>query len=775
MSKSRAPEQPEPMANSGRSSQKSAPKPLSSPRRKVVRRTRAALTPEPGPELFINREVSWLDFNSRVLELAANPKLPLLERVKFLAIFSSNLDEFYMVRVAGLLEQLRTQTRDQDPAGFTANDVLDIINKRVKELCAYQTRIWMEQLQPQLTEENIEIVPRSALDANEIRNLRKYFQKMVQPVLTPLAIDPAHPFPHLPNRSLCLCVRLRRRGRAAGRYRGTALLSPSQGPPDATGRDDLFAFVEVPQILPRFIPLPRRNGRTRFILLRDLIGLFLNLVFAGAEVLDSYVTRITRDSDLDLDEEEAEDLLQVVEKELRQRQWGNAVRVEISNRAPQDVVDFLIDSLQADQRSVIPIEGPVNYGDFFFLASLPGHDHLRYKPFVPHVRPEWTTGENIFSLIRQKDRLLHHPYESFSIVSDFIETAANDPDVLAIKMTLYRTSADSPIIRSLIKAATNGKQVVALVELKARFDEANNIQWARQLERGGCHVVYGIVGLKTHCKAVLVVRREGKSLRRYCHLGTGNYHPNTANLYTDVGLLTANEGIGEDIGDLFNMLTGYAEPAQWHSIVTSPDGIHRHLLEQIQVEITHRKRGRPAGIFCKMNNLVDPTMIRALIRASQAGVPIRLQIRGICCLRPGVPGFTDNIEVRSVVGRFLEHSRIFRFENGNDGPLIYISSGDWMPRNFFRRVEIMTPIEDPDIAQRLNREGLETSWNDESNSWELRSDGQWRHRHSSHGSIPLDSHQQLIQLEQDPQRSRPESEAPQPLHPPSRRRPPDQR
>ncbi len=678
------------------------------------------------PDMYFNRELSWLDFNSRVLSLASAPNVPLLERVKFVSIFSSNLDEFYMVRVAGLREQYRTRIRETAADGRSPEEVLDGISRRVRELAAVQSRIWVRELAPELARNGIEIVDRHGLTVAEVKYLKKYFMKQVYPVLTPLGVDPAHPFPHLPNRCLTLCVLLRNKGNGGS-------------------KKPLHAFVEVPQVLPRFVPLKAR-GKSRFILLGEVIALHLPIIFSGSEVIDSYLMRVTRDSDLEIDEDEAEDLLESIEAELRQRQWGNVVRLEISSRAPDSVIQFLRDMLEVDRRDIIPIDGPLNFADFMTLLKLPGYPDLRYRPFTPHLRPAWRQVRKVFDLIRSADQLVHHPYESFSTVADFLEAAASDPQVLAIKMTLYRTSPESPIMRSLIKAANNGKQVVALVELKARFDEANNIQWARVLEREGVHVVYGIVGFKTHCKACLVVRREEKLLRRYCHLATGNYNPATAALYTDLGLFTVDPNICEDVSNLFNLLTGFASRDEWNSIVPAPTLMHKRLLELIAHEAAIARRGGKGRIICKMNSLVDSQIIAALYDAGRAGVKVDLVIRGICCLRPGVPGVSDNIRVMSIVGRFLEHTRIFYF--GNRGtPEILISSGDWMQRNFFSRVEVMVPILDDGIRARLVDEVLATVLADTANSWELRADGTWKRRTPASGP-PFDSQARFIAIEE---------------------------
>jgi polyphosphate kinase len=681
------------------------------------------------PELFFNREWSWLDFNSRVLALAASTSLPLLERVKFLSIVATNLDEFYMVRVAGLKEQVRNNVHEAGPDGVPPKEQLAGISRRVREMMALKARLWTRELMPQLAKSGVEIVEESELKQDDLKYLRKYFLRQVFPVLTPMGVDPAHPFPHLPNRSLSLCVALR---------------NPGNG---GTQKKSLYAFVEVPQLLPRFVPLRKAQGHSRLIPLCDVIAMHLSELFAGSDVIGSYPVRVTRDSELEIDEEDAVDLLKVVEAELRERKWGNVVRLEVSARTPEDVQRFLRQSLGIEREDVIPVDGPLNFGDFMALTRLKDCDSLRYRPYTPNLRPAWRQVRNIFDLIRTNDVLIHHPYESFAPVADFVEAAAIDPHVLAMKITLYRTSPESSILRSLMKAANNGKQVVALVELRARFDEANNIQWARALEHEGVHVVYGIVGLKTHCKACLVVRREDKQLRRYCHLATGNYNPTTAAMYTDIGLFTAEPSMCEDVANLFNMLTGFGNVADWNRIVLSPNAMHACLLKLIKREIEIARRGGKGRIICKMNSLVDPQMIAALYGASRAGVKVDLIVRGICCLRPGVPGVSENIRVVSIVGRFLEHSRIFYFGHKGD-PLVYLSSADWMQRNFFSRVETMFPVEDIELRDRIVKDILTNALSDNVNAWELRSDGTWRRRTPSSPSSAYDSMAVLMRAEE---------------------------
>lgn len=728
------------MAKSPQALEKSAV-PASAPPRPASRTTpagRPARTPSPrrakvdfrsNTELFINRELSWVDFNFRVLALASSSSLPLLERVKFLSICSTNLDEFFMVRVAGLKELQRTGTRKTSADGLNPDEQIDQISKRVRELTAQQSRIWSRDLRPQLAAAGISVVGIPELTPSELRSLKKYFMKQVFPVLTPLAVDPAHPFPHLPNRNLSICVTLDTGTNGRGAHK------------------PLYALVEVPQVLPRFVPLKAESGCHRLILLGDVIAHHLPLLFANSRVISSFEFRVTRDSDLEIDEEEAQDLLTVIEAELRQRQWGNVVRLEVSTRALPGAVEFLRDMLEVDESDVIPIDGPLHYGDFMDLHRLDSTDKsLRYVPYKPLVRPEWRQQGSIFRLIRQGDLLAHHPYESFSCVTDFVEAAANDPHVLAIKLTLYRTSPESPIVKSLIRAANNGKQVVALVELKARFDEANNIQWARLLEREGVHVVYGFVGLKTHCKACLVVRREGKILRRYCHLSTGNYNPTTAAMYTDLSLFTTEQEMTEDVASLFNMLTGFSSPLGWKRLVLSPNTMHERLIRLIRTEMQYAKRSGNGRIVCKMNALVEPAIIAALYEASCAGVKIDLIVRGICALRPGIPGVSENIRVTSIVGRYLEHSRAFYFHQGGK-EVLFLSSADWMQRNFFTRIETMFPVDHPPVRQRILDEVLGLALDDNVNSWELRSDGTWKRRTPPVPSAAVDSQRRFMEIE----------------------------
>ena len=623
-------------------------------------------------ENYLNRELSWLEFNARVLEEAADATNPWLERLKFLSIVSSNLDEFFEIRVAGLQQQLYAGLEPQDFAadGLDPANLLGKIAQGVHALVDEQYRLLHQELIGGLTENGIAWVRLGDLTKPEREYVDTLFANSIYPVLTPLAIDPGHPFPHVHNKSLNI-----------------ALLVEG-GTPNQL--QELFAVVQVPAVLDRVVILPGSTEPIRFVLLEDVIAAHLGTLFGGVRVVGHTVFRVTRNTDLEIDEDDAEDLLQTIEETLRQRMRGDAVRLEIAAGADERFEQMLRYALDVQSRDVYRVAGPVDLTVFMALHRLDGFRAIRDEPLVPRIPPAFTAATDVFDLIRGQDVLVHHPYESFGCVVEFIERAANDSQVLAIKQTLYRTSGASPILRALERAAHNGKQVTALVELKARFDEENNIVWARSLERAGVHVVYGVVGLKTHCKASLVVRREADGIRRYVHLSTGNYNPTTARIYTDLGLFTANQEVGEDTSELFNLLTGYSQGRRWRKLIVAPLGMRERILELIDRERKHAAAGRTARIIVKMNALVEPSVIDALYRASQAGVSIELVIRGTCCLRPGIPGFSDNIRVISVVDKFLEHSRIFYFENAG-APDVFLGSADWMPRNFFRRIEVMFP------------------------------------------------------------------------------------
>jgi polyphosphate kinase len=667
-----------------------------------------------GPECFINRELSWLEFNLRVLEEAENPENPLLERLKFLAIFSSNLDEFFMVRVSGLREQAFGESAPQDyaPDGMTPLEQLKAIAARTQELVARQYRCLREGVGPALQDEGFRLLRYETLAGAQREQVDRFFRERALPILTPMAVDPAHPSPRYHNRGLYLGVMLHRR--------------------EGIGPKRMFAVVQVPQVLPRIVALDGAEpGMMPFVLLEDLVAARLPELFGGFDV-DSWTTfRITRDSDLELLEQESDDMLKLIEDRLKARQRGQAVRLEIAAQADEAITRTIIEDegLQGGEGpgdrygEVYRIDGPLDLTALWELHRLAGYERLRDKPFTPRPpRGLERRGGDIFTAIAQRDVLLHHPFDSFDPVVEFVTSAANDPRVLAIKQTLYRTSGDSPIPRALIAAAESGKHVTALVELKARFDEANNVSWARQMERAGVHVVFGFLDLKTHCKVSLVVRQEGQGLRRYVHLGTGNYNPATALQYTDVGLFTADEAVAEDASALFNLLTGYSQGREWKRLIVAPEHLHRRTIDLIEQQARRAEAGQPSRIFAKLNSLVDHRVIEALYRASRAGVPIDIVARGVCCLRPGVPGLSETIRVRSIVDRFLEHSRIYVFGPDEEAE-VFISSADWMPRNFFRRVEVMVPVLAPDLVQRILREIVPVYLADNTRARGLRSDG----------------------------------------------------
>ncbi|MFM8295513.1 MAG: polyphosphate kinase 1 [Microcystaceae cyanobacterium] len=680
------------------------------------------------PDYYFNRELSWLAFNYRVLHEALDERTPLLERLKFLAIFNANLDEFFMVRVAGLKQQVAAEVTKLTPDGRTPKAQLVAISDNLRPLVKQQDHLFLFTLQDALREAGIYLTPYVDLNQEERAFLHRYFETSIFPVLTPLAVDPSHPFPYISNLSLNLAVVVR----------------------DPDTDEELFARVKVPRILPRFVSLPKEICQPleahwvwTGVPLEQVIAHNLEALFPGMIIQECHPFRVTRNADLSVEEDEADDLLLAIEQELRKRRIGkSAVRLEIQASMPRPIRDRLMADLELAEMDVYEIDGLLGLNDLFSLGSLPC-PHLKDKPWTPLVPShlqrikEFVDGDedgeicqdgtDIFSLIRDKDILVHHPYQSFGgSVQQFITQAAHDPQVLTIKMTLYRTSGDSPIVNALIAAAENGKQVAVLVELKARFDEENNITWARKLEQAGVHVVYGLVGLKTHTKTILVVRQEGQVLRRYVHIGTGNYNPKTAKLYTDLGLLSCREDLGGDLTNLFNFLTGYSRQKAYRKLLVAPVNMRDRMVEMIQREAEHCRRGGAGRIVAKMNALVDPPIIRALYEASQAGVKIDLVVRGICCLRPGVEGVSDHIRVISIVGRFLEHSRIFYFHNSGQEE-VYIGSADWMSRNLTRRVEAITPIEDPDIAQEL-QEILGILLADNRQAWELQSNGSYLQR-----------------------------------------------
>jgi polyphosphate kinase len=686
------------------------------------------------PEYYLNRELSWLEFNTRVMAEADSDAVPLLERLKFHAIVASNLDEFFMVRVAGLKQQLTGEVDEMGPDGMTVGEQLSAIASRVHALVATQSQ-GLATLLPKLADAGIVFVKPSELSQQAQHDIDARFHNEVFPILTPIAIDPGHPFPQVRNKSLNLGVMLTREGTL----------------------EHGFGVVQVPSMLPRLYPVagvktPSGQPATRaFVLLEDLLARHVGTIFPGARIQGLYVFRVTRNFDIEVDEEEAEDLLQSIQQELRRRERGNAVRLEVSGDAPAGSLAKLVKAFKLDpEKDVYLVSGMLNAAD---LMSITRADEraLRDEPFQAHAVPPLREAEDIFAVLREQDVLLHHPYEPFDGVVDLISRAADDPDVLAIKQTLYRAGGDSPIGKALVRAAESGKQVTAIVELKARFDEESNIVWARMLEQAGAHVVYGLIGLKTHAKCLLIVRREKGKLRRYAHLGTGNYNPTTARLYTDFSFFTAKPDICEDVSSLFNLLTGYSAPPKWNKLDVAPLGLQERVLGLIAREVEHARAGRPARIVAKMNALVDRDVIVALYEASQAGVPIQLLVRGVCCLRPGVPRVSETIEVRALVDRFLEHGRVFQFGNGGKDE-VYISSADWMPRNFHRRVEAMVPVEDAPLKQRLI-DILQLQLTDNVKAWSLRADGKYERVQPKTGAPLLRSQSKFIEMTRDRLRS----------------------
>ena len=642
---------------------------------------------------YTNRELSWLDFNARVLEEAYEKENPILERCKFLGITASNLDEFFMVRVAGLQEQVRSGYKEPDPAGLTPSAQLRRLEEAVHAFVERQYNCFARSLLPQLKKQGITLPGTEELTPDQRDFIAEYFEKVLFPVLTPLAVDRSRPFPMLSNKSLNLGLRLKKDGETA------------------------FAVVQVPSILPRLVELPSEKGRA-FILQEALLSLHLGDLFELHDIDAAASFRVTRNGDLSIDEE-AEDLLIEIQQSIKKRKRGKPVRLELSRHCDRELREFLTEMLHVDERDIYEVPGPLDLTFCFKLSGL--DDRLRLPPVTPVTPADFWGVADPFEAIRERDRFVHHPYESFDCVVDFVRRAAEDPDVLAIKQTRNRVSGQAPIITALMKAADNGKQVTVLVELKARFDEENNIHWALKLEEAGCHVLYGLAGLKTHCKILLVVRREEDGLRRYLHLGTGNYNDSTARLYTDMGMFTCRESYGADASSLFNVLTGYSRPPQYSRLVAAPEGMRPFFYRMIEKEIQNASHGLPSGIFAKVNSLVDPAVIARLYEASQAGVPVTLVVRGICCLVPGLPGISSHIRVFSIVGQLLEHSRIFRFENGGNSKL-YLGSADLMPRNLDRRVELLFPVEDEDIRRRVD-EAIGLFLADTVNARELHADG----------------------------------------------------
>ena len=684
------------------------------------------------PEYYENRELSWLKFDARVLNEAKDKSIPLLERLKFVSITSSNLDEFFMVRVASLKDMVHAGYRKRDIAGMTASEQLDRINTATRKLVESQYNTYNRSLVPLMESNGIHIIEKyEELTAEQAVYVDRYFEEDVYPVLTPMAVDASRPFPLIRNKTLNIA----------------ALLSSKK---DEKHKDAVeFATVQVPGVLPRLVPIPADTsensgeveGRT-FILLEQIIEKNIDKLFLNYHVLCAHPYRVMRNADLPIDEDEAADLLKEIQKQLKKRQWGEVIRLEVEASVDKKLLRFLKDELKVAEEDIFQISGPIDLTFLMKMYGLSGCDSLRYEPYKPQRVPEIEPGEDIFEAIRVGDILLHHPYETFDPVVDFIRQAASDPDVLAIKQTLYRVSGNSPIIASLAQAAENGKQVSVLVELKARFDEENNIVWAKKLEQAGCHVIYGLVGLKTHSKIALVVRREEDGIRRYVHLGTGNYNDSTAKLYTDCGIFTCNEAIGEDATAVFNMLSGYSEPLSWNELVLAPIWLRTRFMRLIARETKHAREGKPAKIVAKMNSLCDEGIIAALYEASAAGVEIELIVRGICCLKVGIPGISENIHVRSIVGNFLEHSRIFFFLNDGEEEL-YMGSADWMPRNLDRRVEILFPMLDDTLKEKV-KHILDVELADNTKAHVLKPDGEYE-KIDRRGKVLVNSQKQFCE------------------------------
>jgi polyphosphate kinase len=687
----------------------------------IAQQSRAAVTDLEDPAYYFNRELSWMQFNARVLELAEDQSLPLLERVKFCAIYSSNLDEFVMVRVAGLHDQIDAGIEKPLQDGRTPSETMDALRRVMREQCARQSRLLEEELRPALAGHGICIVDYAGIGPAEQRELDERFRRQIFPVLTPLAVGLGRPFPYISNLSLSLGVMVR----------------------DPVTDVETFARVKVPkEMLPRFVPV---GDGTTFVPLEDLIASNLDALFPGMEILDHHVFRVTRDADFTVSDE-ADDLLQAVEVELRRRRFGEAVRVEVSAGMSTAMREQITRALEVDTDDVFEVDGLLDLQDLWDIVSIAGHAELRDEPWQPVTQPRLQPDEDeqpdVLAAMRKRDILLHHPYDSFvTSVERFVEQAVNDPDVLAIKQTVYRTSDDSPLVPALIRAVERGKQAVCLVEVKARFDERANIQWGRAMEEAGVHVVYGLPALKTHAKCILVVRREGDGIRHYLHVGTGNYNAKTARLYTDFGLFTCDDEMGADVADMFNFLTGFARPRGYRRVLVAPQHMREGIVAEIERTIAAHEKGRPARIRMKMNSLVDRDCVQALYRASQAGVPVEVNVRGICCLKPGVPGVSENVRVVSIVGRFLEHSRIYAFER-DDETTVSLGSADLMPRNLDTRVELLAPVRDEALRGNLV-DTLDRCFADNTNAWELTPEGRWQ-RVSPDGNKPHNVQRELM-------------------------------
>ena len=694
-------------------------------------RPASAPAPEPAsapalddPALYINRETSWLEFNDRVLEEVLDERNPLLERLKFVAIFGTNLDEFFMIRIAGLMQQLAAEVHRRSDDGLLPEEQLELVSAQLRHSLARLDDCLRHQLLPALEGHGIRILAYEQLDAATRRAMRRYFDERVFPVLTPLAIDKGHPFPYISNLSVSLAVELEETG--------------------PEGIVSYIARVKVPASLPRFVPVESAPaGQRWFVLLEEIIAHNLEALFPGLRVRASYLFRVTRDADLDLQEDEADDLLRAIESELRKRRFGEPVRLEIEAGMPERLRDMVLEALELDRTDCYEVEGLMGTADLWTLVSI-DDPALHDPPFTPAIPKRLIGQTDLFAVIREGDLLLHHPYESFDPVVQLVQQAASDPNVLAIKQTLYRTSGNSPVVGALIGAAENGKQVAALIELKARFDEENNIHWARTLERVGAHVVYGVAGLKTHAKVTLIVRDEPDGIRRYMHFGTGNYNDKTAKVYTDLSLFTCRPDLGADATQLFNALTGFSKADSYEQLLVAPVGLRTGFEELIDRETAHAQAGRPSGIVAKLNAISDAGIVQALYRASRAGVPIDLVVRGMCVLRPGLPGVSETIRVRSIVGRFLEHSRIFVFANAGERE-VYIGSADWMGRNLDRRVETVLPVFDPLLCDAICDEILAVYLKDNVKARVLRSDGTYERRQVLPGEARVDTQQIFLE------------------------------